>query len=135
MLRARDFSLTPMLALALLIPTNQAGYARQQPSNGGSNAQDVPQHQPPGTNNPDISKQRRPSPVSPRAENPDQTSPDVPQQQPGPDNNPDLGSQRNDDKTHVRGTVPHSTDTAASKGKKATVPKKRSKKAKQTATQ
>lgn len=76
---------------------------QQSPSNGSTpggstqNSQDVP-HQQPGTDNPDVSKQRAPTPKqSPGQNSPAQSdsqgTPDVPHQQPGTDN-PDVGKQR-----------------------------------------
>ena len=69
-------------------------YATQQQSPGQSstsqNSQDVP-HQQPGTNNPDVGKQRQPTTAPSTGDS--QQKMDVPNQKPGT-NNPDVGKQR-----------------------------------------
>ncbi len=90
----------------------------QQP-NPSQNSQDVP-HQEPGTNNPDMGKQRQPSPNHAPGQNggaqdtPTQNNPDVPHQEPGTDS-PDLGKQRQPSPGNDTGTQPHSSK---SKGKR-----------------
>ncbi len=72
-----------------------SGFAFQQTSPGQSspsqNSQDVPTGQP-GTSNPDVGKQRHPTPASPGTGTSQQHA-DVPEDQPGT-NNPDVGKQR-----------------------------------------
>ena len=60
-----------------------------------SNHQDVPTQQAPGTNNPDVGKQRRPAPATPQGGGANTESADLPTQQPGT-NNPDVAKQRRD---------------------------------------
>ncbi len=79
------------LAMAL---SGFPAYAAQQPSPGQSspsqNSQDVPAQQP-NTNNPDVGKQRQPTPTPSTGDA--QQKADVPHQKPGT-NNPDVGKQR-----------------------------------------
>lgn len=88
-----DTSNMPRLASALLLVafSGASVFAQQQnPAPAPQNGQDVPT-QKPGTNNPDIGKQRQPTPKSDG-----QTDPaDVPHQnqQPGT-NSPDVAKQR-----------------------------------------
>lgn len=90
-----------LTALFCLLPL----HAQQtSPSTPTPNPQDVPQQQPPGTNNPDVMKQRRPAPDSSQGNSTDRNGSDVPQQQPGT-NNPDVGKQRHDDKTGPKGST------------------------------
>ena len=64
-----------------------------QGQSGSTQSQDVP-HQEPGTDSPDLGKQRVPAPKqSPGTKSPAEGSNDVPHQQPGTDS-PDLGKQR-----------------------------------------
>jgi hypothetical protein len=77
--------------LALLSVSPAFSLQEQSPKNSTPNSQDVP-HQEPGTSNPDVGKQRRPTPDSPGTE-PARSPSDVPHQQPGTDN-PDVGKQR-----------------------------------------
>ena len=99
-------------------------------STSPASPQDVPKHQPPGTNSPDISKQRRPAPDTPSGSPPQQNSPDVPNQQPGTDN-PDVAKQRPADKTApARGA----TDSEAGKAGKNSKKKKSKTKKSDTAT-
>ena len=68
-------------------------FAQQQPNQTNppsQNNSDVP-HQQPGTNNPDVSKQRTPAPQP--ETNPTQGEADVPHQKPGT-SNPDVNKQR-----------------------------------------
>ena len=90
----------------------------QSQSASPTSPQDVPKQQPPGTNNPDISKQRRPAPDPPPGNTPDSKSPDVPHQEPGTDN-PDVGKQRAGDKTAPdKGATTPPTSKKKAKGKK-----------------
>ena len=75
------------------------------PNTPTPNPQDVPQQQPPGTNSPDVMKQRRPAPDSSQGNTGDQRAKDVPKQEPGT-NNPDVGKQRHDDKADPTGSSP-----------------------------
>ena len=99
--RKADFMnrVTHILLSAVLVSA-PALLAGQQTS--PQSPQDVPKHQPPGTNNPDISKQRRPAPYSPPKKVPNENSSDVPNQQPGTDN-PDVAKQRTGDKVAPTG--------------------------------
>ena len=74
--------LTASLSAFVLLPV--AGAQQQQ-------SQDVPQQQP-GTNSPDMGKQRQPSTKSSTSGS--QHEADVPHEKPGP-NNPDVAKQRN----------------------------------------
>lgn len=73
---------------------------KQSPSPDSStpNTQDVPRQEP-GTDSPDLGKQRAPTPKqtpgqnNPANKSPTENNPDVPHQEPGTDN-PDLGKQR-----------------------------------------
>ena len=90
-----------ILAVSLL-----SAYAlaqQQSPGNGSQNSQDVP-HQQPGTNNPDLGKQRQPAPAAPGDKSPHEG--DVPRDQPGT-SNPDLNKQ-------------HAPTPKKKKGKKST---------------
>jgi len=71
-------------------------------------SQDVP-HQQPGTNNPDVGKQRQPTPD--HASDPAQQSADVPHQQPGT-NNPDVSKQRKPSSKKAK----HAKTTGSSSG-------------------
>ena len=80
--------------------------------------QDVPKQQAPGTNNPDISKQRRPAPDSSQGNTSDQHSSDVPNQEPGT-NSPDIAKQRAADKSGPAGASNDDGKSASAKsGKK-----------------
>ena len=69
-------------------------FGQSQPAE--TNHQDVPTQQAPGTNNPDVGKQRRPAPATPQGGAANTQTSDVPdQQQPGT-NNPDVAKQRRD---------------------------------------
>ena len=80
---------------AALLTAAPFSIAQQQGSSPSSN-QDVPS-QTPGTNNPDVAKQRRPdqgaAPGSTSPKDPSQNNPAVPHQAPGTDS-PDVGKQR-----------------------------------------
>ena len=93
------------------------------PNNPSQNSQDVP-HQEPGTDSPDLGKQRQPKPNrtpgqnNPAQKSPTENNPDVPHQQPGTDS-PDLGKQRQPTPGTATGTQPHSSKNK-SKRKKQT---------------
>lgn len=105
---------------------------KQSPSTNGSaqNSQDVP-HQEPGTDSPDLGKQRTPTPKQSPGENnpakksPTENTPDVPHQEPGTDS-PDLGKQRQ----------PGPGDTGSTEGtqSRSNKNKSRNKNKKQTST-
>lgn len=82
--------MTTLLAATLSCGSGVLLAQQQNPAPGTSTqGQDVP-HQQPGTDSPDMGKQRTPTPKT----NPGHTSPsDVPHQQPGTDS-PDMGKQR-----------------------------------------
>jgi type IV secretory pathway VirB10-like protein len=82
------------------------GYSQQ--SSPSQNEQDVP-HQKPGTNNPDVSKERHPAPA-PNNKNDTQQEGDVPHQKPGTDN-PDVGKQRQPDGKKNKHSKPTSSST------------------------
>ncbi len=85
--------LLPSTVLAIVLASFPA-LAQESQSGGqsgtGENSHDVP-HQQPGTNSPDVGKQREPSPKAP--EDSTHSSGDVPHQNPGT-NNPDVSKQR-----------------------------------------
>ena len=85
-----------------------------QSTSTAPNPDDVPQQHPPGTNNPDIAKQRRPAPAAPKTQDANQNSADVPQQQPGTDN-PDVAKQRQPQDRSATGST--STRTRGKKKK------------------
>ncbi len=89
-----------LTALFCFLPIVSA--QQTSPNTPAPNPQDVPQQQPPGTNSPDLMKQRRPAPDSSQGNTGDASSKDVPQQEPGT-NNPDVGKQRHDDKMGPKG--------------------------------
>ena len=96
---------TAFLATTLVCAPAPLSAQQQSPPTGSTpNTQDVP-HQQPGTDSPDLGKQRTPSPKqSPGATNTN----DVPHQEPGTDS-PDLGKQRT--------PAPSDTGATSPKGK------------------
>ena len=110
-------SLSGAVALALFIPAFAApapessrngpvaAAGQQGTSTSSQNSQDVP-HQEPGTNNPDLSKERHAAPKP--SSGGTQQEEDVPHQKPKT-NNPDVGKQR-----HHAGKKKSATSTATS---------------------
>lgn len=105
------------LFIAMLVGLLPVGAAQQtSPNTATPNQQDVPQQQPPGTNSPDVMKQRRPAPDSSQSNSNDRSKEDVPQQEPGT-NNPDVGKQRHDDKADPKVSSPDAGSGSQKKSK------------------
>ena len=106
---------TMVPALAFLLCGSASLFAQAQSSDPSQ--QDVPQQQQPGTNNPDVGKQRRSTPTpSPKAGNAHTPTPDAPQQQPAT-NNPDVGKQRQDSNAGTTGGASSGSGQSGAKKK------------------
>ena len=87
-----------LAAVLSYVPGIFAGHQQNPDTNNPSqNNQDAP-HQRPGTSNPDLQQQKKPTPNNARGESPGSSNPgqkgrDVPHQSPGT-HNPDLATQR-----------------------------------------
>lgn len=110
----KQFAGTFLLTLALCSP----GFPAQQtsPTTPHGNAKDVPRQQP-GTESPDVAKQRKDNPPAPGSSSSKRD--DVPQQQPGTDN-PDIAKPRPSENSDSSSTAQTNKSKKKSKNKKST---------------
>jgi hypothetical protein len=102
---------TAFLSLVLIATPSAFAFQAQSKDTINPKGQNVP-HQEPGTDNPDMGKERRPKPDSPGT-TPHPKGEDVPHQEPGTDN-PDMGKQR---RPTPDSSGTNSTDTSKKKNK------------------